>query len=143
MIKTSIILRQLVNMKKIIKTYLIASLLLIPLFIHAQVTSVENDMQTYSIKQTDAQIAFLKKIVDMNSGTTNPRGVRRVGNVVQTELKKLGFKTYWVEEPSSFHRAGTLVAEHKGKSGKRLLLIGHLDTVFPASSSRSEERRVG
>jgi glutamate carboxypeptidase len=31
-------------------------------------------------------------------------------------------------------RAGHLFAEHKGKHGKRLLLIGHLDTVFEPDS---------
>lgn len=32
------------------------------------------------------------------------------------------------------HRAPTLIAERVGKSGKRLLLIGHLDTVFAPDS---------
>ena len=32
--------------------------------------------------------------------------------------------------PASMQRAGHLVAQHKGKKGKRLFVIGHLDTVF-------------
>ena len=32
------------------------------------------------------------------------------------------------------HRASTLIAQHKGTTGKRVLLIGHLDTVFSKDS---------
>lgn len=41
------------------------------------------------------------------------------------------------------HRAPTLIAERKGSKGKRLLLIGHLDTVFPANSPFQKFKRNG
>jgi len=77
-------------------------------------------------------LALLQRIVDINSGTMNFAGVRRVGDVLRVEFDSLGFTTRWVEG-SSFHRAGHLVAEHPGP-GPKLLLIGHLDTVFEPSS---------
>ena len=46
------------------------------------------------------------------------------------ELAELGFTMEWIAMPDSMKRAGHLVAWRKGKKGKKLLFIGHLDTVF-------------
>ncbi len=86
-------------------------------------------VETVKLEQQD-QLHFLEKLVNIQSGTLNTSGVRAVGNLVKIELEKLGFKTSWADEPASMHRAGSLIAIHKGDQGKRLLLIGHLDTVF-------------
>jgi glutamate carboxypeptidase len=50
----------------------------------------------------------------------------------RSEFENLGLKTQWVDMPTEMNRAGHLVAERSGSKGKRLLLIGHLDTVFEA-----------
>src|SRR3954466_7464013 len=76
--------------------------------------------------------ALLQRIVDINSGTMNFAGVRRVADVLRAELDSLGFTTRWVDG-APFKRSGHLVAEHPGP-GPKLLLIGHLDTVFEPSS---------
>ncbi|WP_035559402.1 M20/M25/M40 family metallo-hydrolase [Hymenobacter sp. IS2118] len=73
---------------------------------------------------------LLEQVVNINSGTLNLKGVREVGTVFQKEFDALGFKTEWVPMPETMNRAGHLVAQQKGKKGKKLLLIGHLDTVF-------------
>ena len=77
-------------------------------------------------------LALLKQIVNTNSGTMNFAGVRQVADALRPQLDALGFTTHWVDG-SSFNRAGHLVAEHAGP-GPKLLLIGHLDTVFPVGS---------
>ena len=73
---------------------------------------------------------LLEQVVNINSGTLNVKGVREVGTVFQKEFEGLGFKTEWVAMPEAMQRAGHLVAQHKGKKGNKLFLIGHLDTVF-------------
>ena len=83
--------------------------------------------------RTPAAIALLKKVVNINSGTMNFDGVRKVGSVFSDELKAIGFETRWIAG-DSFNRAGHLIAFHKGKKGPRILLIGHLDTVFERDS---------
>lgn len=76
------------------------------------------------------QVAYLGHVVDIPSGTMNFDGVRRTGDVFRASLDSLGFTTRWVDG-TPFGRAGHLVAEKRGRAGrKRVLLIGHLDTVF-------------
>ncbi|MBL0049641.1 MAG: M20/M25/M40 family metallo-hydrolase [Bacteroidetes bacterium] len=76
---------------------------------------------------------LLKEVVNINSGTFNFGGVKQVGAVFTRELKALGFETKWISG-ETFHRAGHVLATHKGKRGKKILLIGHLDTVFEPDS---------
>jgi glutamate carboxypeptidase len=81
---------------------------------------------------------LLEKLVNINSGTHNLEGVRAVGEVLMAELHDLGFKAQWIPM-DEVKRAGVLVAEHPcrepGKCGKRMLFIGHMDTVFEKNSS--------
>src|SRR5688572_18976026 len=81
-----------------------------------------------------AAIAMLERLVNINSGTHNFAGVRAVADALAPEFQKLGFTTRW-SPGASWNRAGHLVAEWKGNaSGRKLLLIGHLDTVFEQDS---------
>src|SRR5450432_976413 len=77
-----------------------------------------------------ATLQLLKESVNINSGTFNIEGVKKTGAVYEKELTALGFTVTWIPMPDSVKRAGHLVAYHKGKKGKKLFLIGHLDTVF-------------
>jgi glutamate carboxypeptidase len=85
-------------------------------------------------------LALLERAVNINSGTHNFAGVRAVGDLFRKEFDALGFKTTWVDG-TPFKRAGHLVAEHPGK-GPRILLIGHLDTVFEPDSPFQKFQRV-
>jgi glutamate carboxypeptidase len=90
------------------------------------------------VRTVDAEqqrtIAMLQRWVDQNSGTMNKAGVAAVRDMVAPELQQLGFKTQWIDM-SAVGRAGHLLARHTGsRRGKRLLLIGHLDTVFEPDS---------
>lgn len=87
-----------------------------------------------------ASIALLEQIVNVNSGTMNFAGVRKVGELLRPKFEALGFKVTWVDgEP--FGRAGHLVATRAGR-GQHVLLIGHLDTVFEPSHPLQRWERV-
>ncbi len=90
----------------------------------------EKDIIATVSSQLPETNAFLEKVVNINSGTLNKAGVRQVGKLMVDEFEKLGFKTEWVALPDSLNRAGHLVATRQGRTGKKLFLIGHLDTVF-------------
>jgi glutamate carboxypeptidase len=84
-----------------------------------------------------ASNALLEKLVDINSGTHNLQGVRDVAKIMEAQFTSLGFHVDWVPM-DSIQRAGDLVATHPcpqpGQCGKRMLLIGHMDTVFEKTS---------
>ena len=87
-----------------------------------------------------ASLALLEKVVNINSGTHNFPGVRAVGDVFRQEFITLGFTTTWVDG-TAFHRAGHLIANHPGP-GPRIVLVGHLDTVFEQDSPFQTFKRL-
>jgi glutamate carboxypeptidase len=85
-------------------------------------------------------LTLLEQAVNINSGSHNFAGVRAVGDLFRKEFDALGFKTTWVDG-TPFKRAGHLVADHPGK-GPRMILIGHLDTVFEPDSPFQKFQRI-
>ncbi|MDG1279011.1 MAG: M20/M25/M40 family metallo-hydrolase [Algoriphagus sp.] len=84
-------------------------------------------------KNYASTLALLEEVVNINSGSLNKEGVKAVGDVFAREFQKIGFETEWVELPSEVNRAGHFVATRKGTKGtkgKKIFIIGHLDTVF-------------
>ena len=110
---------------------LTAVLLLAASTAHAQTLTRE---ERTVVERVDANMAaaieVLDRTVSIPSATENREGVRRVGDILASELKSLGFSTRWAELPREMQRAGHLIAERTGTSGSRLLLLGHLDTVL-------------
>ena len=79
-------------------------------------------------------VGLLERLVNQNSGSLNLPGVEAVGAMMRAELEPLGFAVRWVPM-AEVGRAGHIVATHKGSGrGRRMLLIGHLDTVFEPDS---------
>ncbi|TJY37208.1 M20/M25/M40 family metallo-hydrolase [Pontimicrobium aquaticum] len=97
-------------------------------------------LKTIEANNTEA-IAFLKDIVNINSGTMNHKGVKKVGEVFGEAFEEIGFKSSWYDM-SEVNRSGHLFAETSGNKGKKLLLIGHLDTVFEENSPFQEFKMV-
>ncbi|WP_294332582.1 M20/M25/M40 family metallo-hydrolase [uncultured Sphingomonas sp.] len=91
----------------------------------------------------ERSVSLLQRLVDQNSGTLNLEGVTKVGAMLRAELEPLGFTVTW-KPMAAAHRAGHLIATHRGEpGGKRILLIGHLDTVFEPSSPFQTFVRTG
>ncbi|MEZ2415116.1 M20/M25/M40 family metallo-hydrolase [Muriicola sp. E247] len=107
----------------------------IPLCSFSQkLTGLESKIIASVEKNNDEAISFLEKVVNINSGTLNARGVKEVGTVFQEAFEELEFTTRWIDMPEEMNRAGHLFAKTSGKKGKKILLIGHLDTVFEENS---------
>ncbi|TBW30024.1 M20/M25/M40 family metallo-hydrolase [Gramella sp. KN1008] len=118
---------------KLLKTCLFLLIFSLPLLSFSQLNRVEKKIVKSVDKHNKESIELLTKAVNINSGTMNFEGVREVGRLFQAELDKLGFKTE-LTSGEAYGRAGHLIATHEGKPGLRLLLIGHLDTVFELDS---------
>ncbi|MGE0554554.1 MAG: M20/M25/M40 family metallo-hydrolase [Gemmatimonadales bacterium] len=98
----------------------------------------------YIHRQYENAASLLERLVNIGSGSLNAAGVRAVGSVLRARLDSLGFTTTWVELPPEMRRGGHLVAVRKGPranpDGQRILLIGHLDTVFEGEGQRFARR---
>lgn len=103
----------------------------------------ESRMASFTATDAPYGEALLERLVLQNSGTLNIEGVRAVGEMMRTELEGLGFTVEW-RDMTAIGRAGHIVATHRGNGrGKRVLMIGHLDTVFEPSSPFTGYRRDG
>ncbi|HIG42308.1 MAG: M20/M25/M40 family metallo-hydrolase [bacterium] len=98
----------------------------------AELSAIEKDISSFALNHKENAIGLLEEVVNINSGTMNHAGVKRVGDVFAREFKSLGMDTQW-HDMSEVERGGHLFAETRG-SGRCQLLIGHLDTVFESDS---------
>lgn len=116
--------------------FLLAGLLAIS--VRAALTSDEQKIAACVDAQAGAFAADLEAALRIDSATENLAGVRRMAGHFAGQLTELGFECRFVEQPALTGRAGHLVAERKGAKGRRVLLIGHLDTVYPVGEVRRE-----
>jgi len=89
------------------------------------------DVRAYLEAHKDEILALLKEVVEIQSGSYHVAGVNRVQDVFERELKSLGFTTQrFTEEGYGDHLLGRRL-----RSGCfKVLLDGHVDTVFPEDS---------
>lgn len=114
------------------KSALLLILVFVSIFSFAQQKLTKDEQKLIELidKNYKETLALLEEVININSGSLNKEGVREVGRVFEREFQKIGFQTEWIELPAEVNRAGHFVASRKGTKGKKLFLIGHLDTVF-------------
>ena len=107
-------------------------------------SSTELELLTWIENQESNMVDLLETITNINSGSFNKQGMNQVAGIFDRELTELGFDTNSlpggiIEMPHcpnsnlSVDVADHLLASRTG-SGTRLLLMGHMDTVFPPDS---------
>ena len=80
--------------------------------------------------QMPAALEMLRQMVGINSFTGNRDGVNRLGRYTAECFAPLGFTAEYV--PSTNKEWGDhLVLARRGRSGRSIALVAHLDTVFP------------
>jgi len=108
------------------------------------ISPAEQQLTDWIATQRDSMLLDLKKIVEINSGTLNVEGINRVKEILSRELSKLGFKSRSVPggqvtnltcKGGDIQFADHLVATLNTGNGRKLLLNGHLDTVFPKDNA--------
>lgn len=116
------------------RAFLIAGALASAPAAHAALSPAERKMEATVEAGYEPSVALLERLVNQNSGSMNLAGVRAVADMLRPEFEALGFVVTW-KPMDAAKRAGHLIATHKGKAGTtKMLLIGHLDTVFELDS---------
>ncbi|MBH0059252.1 M20/M25/M40 family metallo-hydrolase [Pseudoalteromonas sp. SWXJZ94C] len=82
-------------------------------------------------KNTPQALQEIEQAVNINSGSLNIEGVKKVGELTSKQLAAIGFEVEWLDG-SAFNRAGHVLATYESKNPDaiKILMIGHLDTVF-------------
>lgn len=106
-----------------------------------QVSPEERIIVDHVDKNSAAAIAFLERSVNTESPTEDLAGVKADGMLFMKQFQAIGMKTRWIDMPVASKRAGHLVAYTSGTRGKRVLLLGHLDTVLRGEKFRREGDR--
>lgn len=79
-----------------------------------------------------AMLSFLEKLVNIDSGIDNPAGIDQVARIVGAKLSDLGFEVEYLHYPD----ACTHVRARKAGTGaKNVMIMGHMDTVFPLGTA--------
>ena len=130
-------------MKRFAVVFFVAMLLLSAQLAAApELSPAEQRMADWIDAHAEDAIDLLAETVNIGSGTMNHEGVREVGRVMRRELDDLGLETEWIEMPPEVNRAGHLFGRKNGE-GTKILLIGHLDTVFEADDGFQSFTRDG
>ncbi len=119
----------------------------------AELSAVEKRIVEAVKARSASALVLLEKAASINSGTLNTAGVKEVGQLFRAELDDLGFATRWVDMPAAMlragHLAGQIEARTRGegaKGGKKVLLLGHMDTVFepfmPVAAWKVDGQRI-
>ena len=108
----------------------------------AELSADEQRMADWIDAHAQDAIDLLAETVNIGSGTMSHDGVREVGRVMRRELDELGLATEWIDMPPEVNRAGHLFGRKDGV-GTKILLIGHLDTVFEADDDFQSFTRDG
>ncbi len=98
----------------------------------------ETAIATAARTRAGAAEALFEKAVNIPSPTENVAGVRAVGELFAGEFRRIGMQTRWIDMPADMKRAGHLVATTGGSRGKRVLMLGHMDTVLSGEGFRRE-----
>jgi len=89
--------------------------------------------------RTTDTISLLEKLVNIDSGSDNPDGIREVANIIGNKLDALGFDVEYITDPGlSTH----VLAHKKGKSNKSIMIIGHMDTVFSRGTAAKRPFKI-
>ena len=101
---------------------------------NAQISDIERQIVSHIDHTNEEALELLIESININSGTMNFDGVKATAEHLMPHFEALGFKT-WFEDGTEWNRAGHLIAEHLGsEDAPKIMLIGHLDTVFEPDS---------
>jgi glutamate carboxypeptidase len=90
-------------------------------------------------KRETEMLALLERLVNIDSGTNLKAGVNQVAGIIASKLRGLGFEVERLSQPDF---GDHLLARKGGPSAKRLLCIGHMDTVFPEGEAKRRPFRI-
>jgi glutamate carboxypeptidase len=88
--------------------------------------------------RTGEMTALLRALVEIESPSTDPEGVRSLAGRLAAELEALGLRAELLPVPN----AGPVLRARSAAAGPPVMLLGHLDTVWPGGTLAARPARV-
>ncbi|WP_096156843.1 MULTISPECIES: M20 family metallopeptidase [Bacillus] len=85
-------------------------------------------MEKYLREKQEEMLQLIEKLVNIDSGTHFKTGVDKVGRILKKQYEQLGF-VVTVKEEEKF--GNNLIIKHKDAVDPKIILVAHMDTVFP------------
>ncbi|MGM0838664.1 MAG: M20 family metallopeptidase [Bacillota bacterium] len=96
-------------------------------------------METYLQQSQAEMLQLIEKLVNIDSGTYVKEGIDLVGAILKVEYEKLGF-TVEVREEEKY--GNNLIIQHKDAVDPKIILVAHMDTVFPLGTAAERPFRI-
>jgi glutamate carboxypeptidase len=105
------------------------------------------ELSEYLSTRLPANIDVLRQMVEINSFTTNPEGVNKLGNLTAAVFNSLGFQPEFVQSSNPnfgkhlfLNYPSVSSASSSNSNWKRsIALVAHLDTVFSPEEEKANE----
>ncbi|TSB48403.1 M20 family metallopeptidase [Alkalicoccobacillus porphyridii] len=89
-------------------------------------------MKEYLTSQQDQMLKLLEKLVNVDSGSYNKEGVDQVASMLKDEFER---EPFHVEVRDIQDYGNQLIVTHKEAQKPSILLVLHMDTVFPKGTA--------
>jgi glutamate carboxypeptidase len=108
-------------------------------------------VQAAAAAQRQPLLASLKEFVDIETGSRDHEGITQATELLATKLKALGGQVQFIEplEATNYRmmdtpeKIGRMVkATFTGTGSKRIMLIAHIDTVYPKGMAAKQPFRI-
>src|SRR5690625_3762837 len=85
-------------------------------------------MKKFIENHEQEMLKLLERLVNIDSGSYNKAGVDKIGNLLSNAYQKIDFT---IERKQNKNLGDHLIIQHKEAQDPNILIIAHMDTVFP------------
>lgn len=96
-------------------------------------------MDTFIKGKQDEMLELIERLVNIDSGSYDKEGVDKVGGILAEIYQELGFIIEVIEQQDYGNH---LVIKHKNAVDPKILLMAHMDTVFPKGTVATRPFRI-
>ena len=96
-------------------------------------------METFLQQHSEKMLNFIEKLVNIDSGSYNKKGVDQIGEILRNCYENLGFHVKVIPQKEYGNH---LVIEHKESINPSIVILAHMDTVFPKGTVLERAFRI-
>jgi len=96
-------------------------------------------METFLQQHSEKMLNFIEKLVNIDSGSYDKKGVDQIGEILRNCYKNLGFHVKVIPQKEYGNH---LVIEHKESMNPSIVILAHMDTVFPKGTVLERAFRI-